>query len=220
VPWRRKLSARERWETLPPGADRDEYFEALHDFLAEFYLADPTNPYRQSGRSSGAARWEESRRCIADAIDRDGDFMDIGCANGLLLESLKGWAADRGHRIRPHGIDFIAELIELARRRHPETPRDSFEVANAFYWEPRRRYDWVRTEVVYVPESDRVAHVQRLYDLSVAPGGRLILCEYAEPGKPARGAARALKDGGLPVSGESGARRVSIAWVEKPPPEG
>ena len=43
-----------------------------------------------SGRSTGAERWELKRRCIADAVEGAGDSMDVGCANGLRLESLRG----------------------------------------------------------------------------------------------------------------------------------
>jgi hypothetical protein len=46
--------------------------------VTEYYLADPSNPYQQSGRSSGAERWEETRRCLVKAIHRSGDFIDIG----------------------------------------------------------------------------------------------------------------------------------------------
>ena len=63
-------SARERFETLPPDAPRERWFEALRNAIAEYYLADPSNPFQQSGRSSGARRWELKRRCIAAAIDR------------------------------------------------------------------------------------------------------------------------------------------------------
>ena len=30
------------------------------------------------------------------AIHRSGDFIDIGCANGLLLETLTAWARHEG----------------------------------------------------------------------------------------------------------------------------
>ena len=69
-------------------SEQERFFADMRRVTAEYSLAEPDNPYRQSGRAKGAARWEESRRCIAEAIQRDGDFMDIGCANGLLLESL------------------------------------------------------------------------------------------------------------------------------------
>ena len=208
-----RTAAQRRWDALPPNAPRDEYFEGLHDVLAQYYLADPNNPYQQSGRSGGAERWEETRRCIANAIDRGGDFMDIGCANGLLLESLIEWAAEKGHTIRPHGIDFVAELIDYARVRHPGH-EDSLEVANAFYWQPRRQYDYVRTNLEYVPEADWPEFIRHLLDLAVAPAGRLIVCHYdiSPIDVPA-----VLEELGFRVAGQSSAPSVSLAWIDKPP---
>ncbi len=208
--------ARQRFAALPSDAPRDQYFCALRDVLAEYYLADPKNPYQQSGRSSGAARWEESRRCIAEAIHRDGDFMDVGCANGLLLESLVEWAGARGHSIRPHGIDFIPELIRLARQRHPTVPPDAFEVANAFYWDPSRRYDWVRTELVYVPAQDQGVFAKRLYDRAVASGGRLVVCHYRSRDEPTVDVGAILESIGGQIAGRASAPGVDVAWVEKP----
>jgi len=206
--------AQHRWESLPPDAPRDEYFAALRDVLRESYLADPDNPYRMSGRGPevGPERWEETRRCIAEAINRDGDFMDIGCANGLLLESLIQWAAHKGYAIRPHGIDFIPELIPYAQARHPGH-EDSFEVANAFYWQPRRQYHYVRTNLEYVPKADWPEFIRRLLDLALAPGGRLIVCHYDEHPVDV---ATVLTDLGYTVAGQSSAPHVSLAWTDKP----
>lgn len=210
-----KSPAQRRWEELPPDAPLEEFFEALRDAIAERYLADPTNPYQGSGRSSGAARWEETRRCIASAIDRDGDFMDVGCANGLLLETLIEWAAERGHAIRPHGVDFVPELVEQARARHPGH-ESSFEVANAFYWRPRRPYDFVRMSLEDVPERYAPQLVHRLLELAVAPGGRLIVCCYwSDRGSPVDVPAF-LGRLGLAVAGWGEAPGVSLAWVDKP----
>jgi SAM-dependent methyltransferase len=203
-----------RWKSLAPDAPREEYFDALREVLAEYYLAEPENPYRLSGRSSGAARWEETRRCFVDAVHRDGDFMDVGCANGLLLESLVGWCAERDLAIRPFGIDFIPELIDCARARHPGR-EDAFEVANAFHWRPGRRYDYVRTNLEYVPVADRRKFLNRLRDRAVAPGGRLIVAAYwpertAEPVEvPA-----VIGALGFRIDGCTGAPGVSVAWSD------
>ena len=157
-----KSSALERWRRLPAETPREEYFDVLRNAVAEYYLADPSNPYQQSGRSTGAERWEETRRCLVKAIHRSGDFMDVGCANGLLLETLIGWARDEGFAIRPHGVDFVPGLVELARRRFPQD-RESFQVSNAFYWSPSRQYDFVQTNLEYVPQSDWLAFVHHQY---------------------------------------------------------
>lgn len=83
-----------------PTPSCEDFFEASKAALAAYCLADPANPFRQSGRSSGAARWEETRRPLAEAVHRDGDYLDVGCANGLLLETPIGWCAARGITIR------------------------------------------------------------------------------------------------------------------------
>jgi hypothetical protein len=207
--------ARRSWESLAPDAPREEYFAALREALAEYCLADPGNPYRLSGRSSGAVRWEETRRCFVDAVHRDGDFMDIGCANGLLLESLVGWCAERGFAIRPYGIDFITELIDYARARHPGR-ETAFEVANAFHWQPGRRYDFVRTNLEYVPVADRRGFLKRLRDRAVAPAGRLIVAAYwTERIEEPVDVPTVIEALGFSVDGRTGAPGVSVAWTDR-----
>jgi 2-polyprenyl-3-methyl-5-hydroxy-6-metoxy-1,4-benzoquinol methylase len=203
--------AARRFQSLPADAPRDVWFAALRDAIAEYYLSEPDNPYRGSGRGKGAARFEETRRCIALAVHRDGAFMDVGCANGLLLESLVRWCGERGHRIVPHGIDFVPELVRLAQARHPAHAAN-FEVRNAFYWEPRRRYDFVRTNLEFVQPHDRAAFVRRLFERAVAPGGRLILCHYSAPDDPLVDCAAFLAREGFAVSGRAAADGVSVAW--------
>ncbi len=209
-----KLSALERWRHLPADASREEYFELLRTAVTEYYLADPSNPFQQSGRSSGADRWEETRRCLVKAIHRSGDFMDVGCANGLLLDTLIGWAAEEGFAIRPHGIDFVPELVGLARLRFPRDC-DSFEVANAFYWSPRRQYDFVRTSLEYVPSADWPEFIHHQYQ-AVMPGGRLILCHYrntdelyVDPGSVAEAA-------GYSVAGRTEIPGTAVVWIQRP----
>ena len=194
---------------------RNKFFAELRAATSEYYLAEPNNPYRQSGRSSGAERWELTRRCIADAVDADGEFLDVGCANGLLQESLMAWTSERGIAIVPHGIDFVPELIILARVRLPAWA-DNFEAANAFYWIPSRRYRYVRTELEYVPLHDRLAFTQRLINLAVEDGGRLIVCRYGplDADEP-RTAESALADLGFAAAGRSACTSCSLAWIEK-----
>jgi hypothetical protein len=130
--------------------------------------------------------------------------------------SRASWAAERGFSIRPHGIDFVPELVELARRRHP-SHQASFEVANAFFWEPRRQYDYVRTNIEYVPTKDRQAFLERQFRLAVAPGSRFIVCHYQNVGETG-GVAPWVERVGLTVRGQAIARGVAIAWADKPGP--
>ena len=144
----------------------------------EHYLASD-DPRRQSGFGGDEARWEAARRPIVRAIDRPGSFLDVGCANGYLLESLVRWSP---HPIEPYGLDFSPRLVELARARLPQWA-DRFFVGDALTWEPEppRRFDFVRTELVYAPEERWRELVERLLSRVLAPGGRLIVCGYGSP---------------------------------------
>lgn len=137
------------------------------------YLADD-DAYRGSGHSGDAASWEAVRRPIVRAIDRPGAFLDVGCANGLLLESLVRWSPQP---LEPYGLDFAPRLVEDARRRLPRWA-ERFFVGDVLRWEPPRRFDYVRTELGYAPDERRRELVERLLDRFLAPGGRLIVCGY------------------------------------------
>ena len=196
--------------------ERAAWFASLHAEVRASYLSDPANPFRQSGRSSGAQRWEQTRRCIADAVPRGGDVMDVGCANGLLLQSLVAWCGERGLAVVPHGIDFVSELVELARLRHPDHARN-FEVANAWTWVPRRRYDVVRVSVECVPADDRAPLLRRIFERALVPGGRLIACHYVGRGEQPVDVASELRGAGLSSAGAGAAPGVMLAWSDAAP---
>jgi SAM-dependent methyltransferase len=156
------------------------WFEANAALLEGAYLAGE-QPWQQSGfglhTPSTVERWTALRRPIADALDRSGSFLDIGCANGYLLECMLGWMAERGLALDPYGLDVSARLVALARQRLPDYA-DHFFVNNAWDWQPPRRFDFVRAELAYVPPELHHAFVGRLLDHCVAPGGALLLAEY------------------------------------------
>src|SRR5690242_14632239 len=116
----------------------------MRERLEPAYLA-TDEPWRQSGFSGPEARWVAMRKPVADCIDRAGSFLDIGCANGYLVECVMRWTAERNLAIDPWGIDLSPPLVALAQRRLPALA-DRFTVANAFTWSPPRRFDFVRTE--------------------------------------------------------------------------
>ena len=153
-----------------------EYFEAELSLHETKYLAG-TNVRQQSGFGRDEHDWRRYRRPVADAIHKSGSFLDIGCANGLLMESVVAWAAEGGHVIEPYGLDISAKLAALARERLGHW-RDRIFVGNALLWTPPLRFDFVRTEMVYVPESRRREYVARLLDAFVEPEGWLLVCSY------------------------------------------
>jgi uncharacterized protein len=126
-----------------------------------------------AGHSGDAQSWEAGRRPIAEAVHRPGTFLDIGCANGLLMESVVRWAP---FPVEPYGLDYAPRLVAEARRRLPRWA-DRIFLGDARAWEPPQEFDFVRTELVYVREEERREYVERLLGF-VAPGGRLIVCGY------------------------------------------
>ena len=204
-------------------AGDDEWFEKNRRGVEAAYLAGG-DLRAQSGFSGDAARWEALRRNVLDAVDRGGDFMDIGCANGYFLECAVKWAQEKGHRLEPYGLDVSAPLVALAKERLPQWSQ-RFQVGNAWTFEPPRKYDFVRSELVYVPRALERRLVERVLERFVAPGGRLIIPWYGGGSAPRR--KRTMKElltsWGLNVAGESFAddplRRgafTDAAWLDKP----
>jgi SAM-dependent methyltransferase len=193
------------------------------DGLEEAYLA-ATDPRGGSGFRGDEARWERGRRVIVDAVDGDGTFLDVGCANGLLMESVRTWAAERGHAVEPYGLDASPGLSELARARLPRWA-ERIHVGDARTWVPPHRFDFVRTELEYAERHERPHLVEHLLRHVVSPDGRLIVCTY---GKASQGTemvepvAEPLRAWGYTVAGEAeardanGVRFTRVAWVDGP----
>src|SRR5262249_20235815 len=120
-----------------------------------------------------------ARRHILRAVDRDGTFLDIGCASGYLMETLREWATQDGIDLVPYGLEILPALAELARRRLPAWA-DPIHVGNALHWLPPggRRFDYVRTGLDYVPVSRRDELLRHLLEHVV--GRRLIIGSYNE----------------------------------------
>ena len=64
--------------------------------------------------------WRRARWHITEAIAGDGTFLDAGCVNGLLMESVAAWCAERGLAVEPYGVDISPALADLARQRLPQ----------------------------------------------------------------------------------------------------
>ncbi|MCA9782611.1 MAG: class I SAM-dependent methyltransferase [Candidatus Cloacimonetes bacterium] len=186
--------------------------------LEQCYL-DESDPIRQSGFAGGAERWRAEREPLLEGVHRSGSFLDVGCANGHLLECVMQWAAERQITLEPHGLDAGDGLIQIARERL-KLPAASLICCNAWNWSPERSYDFVYTLVDCVPVERLEVYLKRLLRRAVTPGGRLIVGAYGS-----RSRQRApfpidqfLRDHGLAVLGVShgGDPEVTrFAWVER-----
>jgi SAM-dependent methyltransferase len=157
-----------------------QWFADIHTILENAYIQHPdTEPWRQSGMSGPYHRWELQRKPIADCVDKSGTFLDIGCANGYLLECCMRWVAERELGIVPFGLDLSPKLLALARARLPQYADNFFE-GNSYYWIPSQKFDYVSTALVYVPAEYERVYVEHLLQHCVKPGGHLLIVNFTE----------------------------------------
>jgi hypothetical protein len=86
------------------------------------------------------------------------------------------WAAARGFRIVPHGVDLGEALIDRARERHVDRA-GNFVAADAWQWQPGRRWTYVYSLLELAPTDLRCEWLRRLHGW-VDAGGRLIIGSY------------------------------------------
>ncbi|QIN84781.1 hypothetical protein GBA63_20625 [Rubrobacter tropicus] len=140
------------------------------------------------------------------------------------MESLFEWSEEDGFRIEPYGLELIPSLAALARKRLPRWKGRIF-AGDVMSWEPPLRFDFVRTELEYVPRHRRKGMIERLLRDYLAPGGRLILCSYGSSRRPeprAEPVADMLNDWGYEIAGETEAADTNnvvitrVAWTDRP----
>ena len=194
----------------------EQFLAKLRD-LESSYLAE-TDLIKQSGFHGGEVRWRQDRGLILDAVDRDGDFLDVGCANGYLVQCLSEWAREKSITLIPYGVDQGPRLIELARKRLPQYA-SHFWVGNAWDWIPPRRFRYVYTLTDLVPETFLRDYLVLVLQHYVEEDGFLIVGAYGITSKnvPAQDVTSLLKGFGLPVVGNAtcGDLPVShVAWTK------
>jgi trans-aconitate methyltransferase len=158
----------------------EEWQRRVSAALATAYLRDD-DPRWQSGFDGDPQLWREARELVLDAVPANGggSLLDVGCANGHLMESLATWARDRGLDLSIYGLEIDSDLAETARRRLPEYA-DRIFTGNASDWIPPRRFDYVRTGLEYAPPGHEAPLIARLLREVVATGGRLIVGPISE----------------------------------------
>ena len=208
----------------------DEYYERIRALLEDAYVsADERGDVFGGSGSKGEdmTSWEAKRRVIASAFDREGSWLDVGCANGLLMETLTAWVAESGYRIEPYGLELSERIAERARKRLPHWATRIW-TGNVMKFEPPIRFDYVTALADLVPIQSRGALVMRLARRYLKAGGRLILSCYrpggfliGKPALEAESASEILRAEGFEPVGEAevrdpvtGAPKVRVAWVD------
>jgi SAM-dependent methyltransferase len=158
---------------------KEQWYTLRKDATQEAYLS-YENPRAQSGHSGDEARWHFTRvLMVLEAIHKDGTFLDVGCANGYLVECLLRLVEGSWLKVEFYGLDISEGLIDLARSRLPEQA-GRFFAANAVTWTPDRHFDFVHAhEISYAPRNRERQFFEHLLNDYLNPGGRLIIGPWA-----------------------------------------
>jgi protein-L-isoaspartate O-methyltransferase len=156
--------------------DLPAWFAEVKQVLESAYTAALT-PWQQSGKSGTFEEWIKLRVANIAAVNRPGKYLDIGCANGYLLDCLVAWSRLKGVELIPYGLDYSEKLVALAKERL-SSYADNIYLGNAWNWTPPQRFDYVRTELNYVPRNYQKRFVERLIAEFVSEHGRLIISQY------------------------------------------
>jgi SAM-dependent methyltransferase len=159
-----------------------DWFASLKEELETAYIRN-TKAWEQSGYYGPEELWTAARKPVADCIESSGSFLDIGCANGYLLECTLKWTSEKNLEITPYGLDISEKLIEMAKERLPEYA-GNFYSGNCWDWENPVRFDYVRTELVYVPEYFQKQYLDKVLDTYLVEDGKLLVAEYGLSSRP------------------------------------
>jgi hypothetical protein len=199
--------------------DQQGWNERTRRLLERPYLQARTGP-AGSGCGHDEAGWELLRRPVATAFHRSGTWLDVGCANGYLLETLPTWIAGRGFALEPFGLELIPSVADLARTRLPNLAERIY-TGDVTQWEPPRRWTFITALTDAVPPGGLPGLVYRLLDRFAEPGGRVIISSYGSSRRrePADAVAERLTADRFEVAGfaqaiESGIIVTQTAWID------
>jgi len=197
--WREVAAIEQAYEDVQ--LDEAGWHAAMAAIIKPAYLA-ADNPYAQAGHGGDATTWEESRGFIADALDRSGTFLDVGCASGIMMQSVQRWGTARGLQIQPYGLEIIPELADLTRSRLPQW-HDRIFVGNIRNWTPfGEPFDYVLIRPEYAPRSRRADMVRHILQHVLKRGGRLIVFVGAEEADTRR-VEQTAAAGGMTIHGRA-----------------
>ena len=128
-----------------------------YDRLARQWAADTFN------RLNGLPQHQRALRFLS----RRGRALDVGCgSSGRFIDLLLA------EGFTPEGLDLSAEMLRLARLRHPQV---RFHHADICRWEPPCSYDFITAwdSIWHVP-LDHQERVLKKLCAALAPGGVLI----------------------------------------------
>ena len=194
-----------------------DWQRTVADTLAAAYLTED-DPRWQSGFDGDPELWRQAREVILDAIPTPGSFLDVGCANGHLIECLAVWTRERTLALTMYGLELNPQLAQLARQRLPELAHHIY-TGNAADWVPAQRFTYVRTGLEYAAPGTEMMLIRHLLAAVVEPRGRLLVGPVNPEQRPTTMAAltaAGISDGGTVHATDRNGKTRYVVWARRP----
>jgi len=65
------------------------------DLLEDAYVAAGDGPRGSGSGHASPGDWRAKRQHLTVPMDREGSWLDVGCANGFLMATLPAWCEER-----------------------------------------------------------------------------------------------------------------------------
>jgi len=162
--------------------------------------------------------WKNIRFPIVQAINKNGSFLDVGCANGFLLRCLKEWS---NYKLELYGVDSNLDRIRSAKELFAHQP-ERFIMCNICSPNDLRQYGFLANfDFVYWNVWDNLEFKDnreiniffKLYGM-VSKNGRIILGFY-DSDKNKHKKIKKLERSGIKFSGKIINPTEIFAWVDK-----
>jgi ubiquinone/menaquinone biosynthesis C-methylase UbiE len=140
--------------------------------FAEYLLEKTKGNYNLIADTFSRARstlWREMKFLVDDFVKPGEKILDLGCGNGRLYETLKEKKVDY------IGVDFSEKLIEIAKRRFPETKFQAADAINLPF--PNNFFDKIYSTAVlhHIPSEEFRLQFLKEARRVLKPEGLLIL---------------------------------------------
>jgi hypothetical protein len=135
---------------MAPVSDLDAWDARTRELLEAAYIEAGDGPRGSGSGHASVGDWRAKRQHLSAPMDRDGSWLDVGCANGFLMATLPSWCAERDVNIEPYGLELLPRVADLARALQPELVGRIW-TGSVMQWTPPRRFSYVTAIEDQVP---------------------------------------------------------------------
>lgn len=156
--------------------NRDNYYQMKYDWYLKTYWEnnDETNIHRPNGFTNYPT---SVYNAFCEQIDKNGEVIDFGCGNGLMLKHLMNYS---GYQLIPYGLDFLEPSIKQAKEIiHPQY-KDNFIVKNMVEYSLKdKSFDFIFCPLSHVSPKDRLKFLNEMKG-ACREKGRIIFYEFPD----------------------------------------